>query len=51
MPDGHQTVCGASPLCNGLSRVRQAALRERQLRVALLERSLNAIIQGKSRMR
>ena len=38
-------------VCNWLSRVRQAALRERQLRADFSERSPDAIILGKSRMR
>ena len=36
---------------SGLSRVRQAALRASQLRADFSERSPDAIIQGKSRMR
>ena len=38
-------------VCSGLSRVRQAALRTSQLRADFSERSPDAIIQGKSRMR
>ena len=38
-------------VCSGWSRVRQAARRARQLRACFFERSSDAIIQGKSRMR
>ena len=36
--------------CSGLSRVRQAALGEKQLRAGLFERLCDAMIRGKSRM-
>ena len=37
-------------VCSGLSRVRQTALGERQLRACFFERLCDAIIRGKSRM-